>query len=133
MGQYAKEYYRKNRDVIRAKEKIRWKNKTKSNKESRKVKVKVRKYVLARIKIGYLAYISRNIEDHIGIEMNGFIEWIESFFTDGMSWDNYGKWHIDHVIPLASAKSIKQLRVLNNYKNLRPMWALDNIKKGGKL
>ena len=50
-----------------------------------------------------------------------------------MTWDNYGTWHIDHMIPLISAKNIDELEALFHYKNLQPLWAVDNLKKGAKI
>jgi hypothetical protein len=58
---------------------------------------------------------------------------IESKFTYGMNWDNYGKWHIDHIIPLASAKTEEEMCNLFNYKNLQPLWASDNFRKSDKI
>ena len=58
---------------------------------------------------------------------------LEEQFTDGMSWDNKGDWHIDHIVPLASAKTEKELIKLFHYKNLQPLWAKDNLIKGKKL
>lgn len=58
---------------------------------------------------------------------------LESQFTDGMTWDNYGQWHVDHIVPLAIAKDRTQLIELCHYMNLRPMWAFDNISKGAKI
>ena len=58
--------------------------------------------------------------------------YIEGKFLSGMTWENYGEWHIDHVIPLASAKDYEELVKLSHYTNLQPLWALDNIKKGAK-
>ena len=60
---------------------------------------------------------------------------IESQFTEGMSWDNYGKFHIDHIIPCASfdlSKPEKQKKCFH-YTNLQPLWAADNLSKGAKL
>ena len=59
---------------------------------------------------------------------------LESKFEENMSWDNYGKWHIDHIKPLASFDlSIREeLLIACHYTNLQPLWALDNIKKGSK-
>ena len=57
---------------------------------------------------------------------------LEKQFTEGMSWDNQGEWHIDHIVPLASAKSEKQLTELCHYSNLQPLWAEENLSKGGK-
>ena len=50
-----------------------------------------------------------------------------------MSWDNRKKWHIDHVIPLAHAKTENEIILLNHYLNLQPLWANDNLTKGFKL
>ena len=57
---------------------------------------------------------------------------IESLFTEGMTWDNQGQWHIDHITPLASAKTQEEIIELFNYKNLQPLWAIDNILKSDK-
>lgn len=59
---------------------------------------------------------------------------IESNFREGMSWDKVGKEiHIDHIIPLSSAKTKEELLKLFHYKNLQPLWAMDNIRKGAKI
>jgi hypothetical protein len=58
---------------------------------------------------------------------------IEKQFKDGMNWENRGKWHIDHKIPLASATTIEELLELFNYKNLQPLWAIDNLRKGANM
>jgi hypothetical protein len=62
--------------------------------------------------------------------------YMESQFQFGMTWDNYGHktWHIDHVRPLSSFDLLdpKQLKAACNYKNLQPLWAKDNLMKGGK-
>ena len=48
-----------------------------------------------------------------------------------MSWDNYGDWHIDHIIPCAAfdLTDIEQQKKCFNYKNLQPLWAEENLKK----
>ena len=58
---------------------------------------------------------------------------IENQFVSGMSWDNYGEWHIDHIIPLSSGKNEEEYIKLNHYTNLQPLWKVDNLKKGAKL
>tara|TARA_R110002012_G_C11438674_1_gene590307 strand:- start:44 stop:736 length:693 start_codon:yes stop_codon:yes gene_type:complete len=60
---------------------------------------------------------------------------IESLFKDGMSWDNYGKWHMDHIIPCAAFDlrcPVQQLACCH-YKNLQPLWAFDNMSKGSQI
>jgi hypothetical protein len=61
---------------------------------------------------------------------------LESQFKDGMTWDNHGihGWHIDHIKPCSSfdlSKPEEQLKCFN-YTNLQPLWAIENISKGGK-
>jgi hypothetical protein len=62
-------------------------------------------------------------------------EHLESKFTDNMSWENYGYygWHIDHIIPLSSAKNEEELKKLCHYTNLQPLWCSDNLSKGSKI
>ena len=50
-----------------------------------------------------------------------------------MNWDNYGEWHIDHIKPLSLAKNELDVIELCNYKNLQPLWALENIIKGNRI
>ena len=62
---------------------------------------------------------------------------LEKQFKEGMTWNNWCLfgWHIDHIIPLSSfdLTDRNQLLVACNYKNLQPMWAEENLKKGNKL
>jgi hypothetical protein len=60
---------------------------------------------------------------------------LESKFTKGMSFSNYGKWHIDHIRPCASfdlSKSSEQHKCFH-YTNLQPLWAKDNREKRDKI
>lgn len=58
---------------------------------------------------------------------------IEVQFLPGMSWANHGEWHIDHRVPLASAKTIADRERLCHYTNLQPLWAADNLRKHSKV
>lgn len=58
---------------------------------------------------------------------------IEGQFLPGMSWENRGKWHVDHKIPIASAKTPEEVEELCKWHNLQPLWKEDNLKKGTKL
>ena len=71
----------------------------------------------------------------IGIDRDGFREYISSKFKEGMSWENYGwsTWHLDHIIPISSAKSIKELEELSHYTNLQPLWKDENLDKSNKI
>jgi len=76
---------------------------------------------------------SKTTQDLLGCDWETLKNHIESQFVDGMSWDNKEEWHIDHIIPLASATTEKEVCALSNYKNLQPLWIEDNLKKGSKL
>lgn len=56
---------------------------------------------------------------------------IESKFLPGMSWDNHGKWHIDHIRPVSNFMT-NEVHKMNHINNLQPLWALDNLQKSGK-
>jgi len=55
----------------------------------------------------------------------------ESLFQEGMTWENHGEWHIDHIRPVASFKE-DELHLMNCISNLQPLWALDNFLKSDK-
>ena len=67
----------------------------------------------------------------LGCSIDELKEHLKSKFVNGMSWKNYGKWHIDHIRPCASfdMSDPEQQRECFNYKNLQPLWAEDNWKK----
>jgi hypothetical protein len=60
---------------------------------------------------------------------------LQSQFKEGMHWNNYGKWHIDHIRPCASfdLTDPEQQRQCFHYTNLQPLWARENIQKGARL
>lgn len=59
---------------------------------------------------------------------------IEHQFQSGMSWENYGMWELDHVIPLALAfqRGPEAFTEACNYKNLQPLWKIDHDIKTRK-
>lgn len=69
----------------------------------------------------------------LGCDFNEFKTHIESQFKENMNWNNYGEWHLDHIIPISIAKTEKEIYELNNYTNLQPLWMLDNLIKSNKL
>jgi hypothetical protein len=70
-------------------------------------------------------------ESLLGCSYVALYDHIEKQFKVGMTWENYGHstWHIDHIIPLTSAKNLEELKKLYHYTNLQPLWAKDNFKK----
>jgi len=74
-----------------------------------------------------------NTEKLLGVPYEVAKQHIERQFTKGMTWENNGEWHIDHIIPLVSATNEIELRKLCHYTNLQPLWAFDNISKGATM
>lgn len=72
--------------------------------------------------------------DFIGCSIDELKEHLSSQFTEGMSWENYGEWHIDHIKPCSSfdLSILEEQQKCFHYSNLQPLWALDNLKKGAK-
>ena len=69
----------------------------------------------------------------LGISFTDFKIYIENKFDQNMNWNNYGKyWHIDHIKPLCLAKTEEEMIQLNYYTNLRPLEALENLRKSSK-
>ena len=50
-----------------------------------------------------------------------------------MSWDNYGEWHIGHIIPKVFFKYKStddiEFKYCWSLDNLQPLWAKDNLRK----
>ena len=57
---------------------------------------------------------------------------MECQFKDGMSWENYGKWEIDHKKPISKFDKDSDIRLINALCNLQPLWKSDNRSKGSK-
>ena len=69
----------------------------------------------------------------LGAEWEVIKEYFEKRFQEGMTWENHGEWHIDHILPISTATSPEDVIRLNHYTNLQPLWAEDNIKKSDTL
>lgn len=69
----------------------------------------------------------------LGAEWNVVKEHFESLFQEGMTWDNQGEWHIDHIIPVSLGNTEQEIKELCHYKNLQPLWAKDNWDKSDNI
>lgn len=85
---------------------------------------------------------SEKTEQLLGCTLKQAIRHLESTFTEGMSWENHGRckegdcsnvWHIDHKIPLDSAKTKEDIEKLCHYSNLQALWAFDNLQKSSNI
>ena len=76
---------------------------------------------------------SKKTTELLGCSIEMAFEHLQSQFAFGMNWENYGKWHVDHIIPLSSASTAEEMEKLCHYTNLQPLWASDNLKKSDKI
>lgn len=128
--EYMKKYYSENKEVIVK----RWVEKKKIYNENplfrfkETLRTRVRTSLLSR---GYTKK-SKTFK-LIGCDFEYLLTHIESQFEDGMSWENQGKWHLDHKVPLCIAKTEDEIIKLNHFTNLGPLWAKDNFSKNRKM
>jgi hypothetical protein len=71
----------------------------------------------------------------LGCSIEYLRSYLEAKFEKDMSWDNYGEWHMDHIMPLAhfDLTDRKQLLKACHYTNLQPLWAGENMSKKAKM
>ncbi len=150
LSEYHKQWSNDNRDDLREKH-TEWRNnnRDKVRKWARDYERKRRsedpKYRLsARTRTSVWTCLKeRNIKKKsstfilLGYSIEELMAHLESLFTEGMTWDNYGEWHVDHKIPMSSFlfdstedSGFKECWKLNN---LQPLWSPDNLSKGTKL
>jgi hypothetical protein len=67
--------------------------------------------------------------DILGYSATDFKNHISSLFEDGMSWENWGTWHIDHIYPVSKFDKNTPVSEVNALSNLQPLWAKDNLEK----
>lgn len=71
----------------------------------------------------------------LGCSVEGFKAYITGMFLPGMSWDNYGEWHLDHIFPVSSFDLTKRSEFVRacHYSNYQPLWEKDNLSKSTKV
>jgi hypothetical protein len=123
------EYRKKNRKLISEREKLRY-----QNDHLYRLKVNLRNRTKLFLKSNEISKTNSTF-DIVGADSKTIKDYIEKQFTEGMTWENYGYygWHIDHKIPLSSAKTVEEVYKLCHYTNLQPMWSYDNFKKSSKI
>lgn len=153
----SKKYNQENKEKVKAcKEKYRLANKDKLSKKNKLYKILNREKINQRRKQSRSCNVQQRIKNSlrarlwsavkgvnksngtmqlVGCDISILIKYMESLFLEGMSWDNYGKWHIDHIRPCSSfdLSDTEQQKICFNYKNLQPLWAEDNLRKGAKV
>ena len=78
----------------------------------------------------------RKWETLVGYTLNDLMAHLESQFTKGMTWDNYGEWHIDHIRPISDFSIVSSdssdFKVCWSLWNLQPLWGEENMRKHNK-
>jgi len=77
-----------------------------------------------------------SVMKYLGCTKDQLIRHLESKFTKGMTWGNYGRgWHVDHIQPCASFDHTREdhLKICWHWTNLQPLWAEENVRKGDSL
>ena len=71
----------------------------------------------------------------LGCTLEFLEKYIEGQFQEGMTWDNYGEWEVDHIVPLAKLDltNPEDFAKACHYSNLQPLWWQDNLKKSDKV
>jgi len=110
----------------------KWKRKW-ENDELFAMKVRIRNLIRNTFRKAGHTKPEKRTEGILGCNYDELKSHLESQFVDGMSWDNRGEWHIDHIIPLSSATNKESLIELSHYTNLQPLWAEDNLEKSNKI
>jgi len=128
---YRKEHYQINKERILKQTKLYTNNKLKTD-SLFKLSVYIRNLIGYSIR---KKEYTKNLKSHkiLGCSIEEFKEHLEKQFTEGMNWENAGKWHLDHIYPVSLATDEKHLIQLNHYTNFQPLWAIDNIRKSNKI
>lgn len=142
----AKLYYNINSDKIKAKRHLHYKQNSerlieltsKYTKNRNKTDINFKLIRNLRNRLWY-ALVNRmwkkncKFSQYIGLEdYSQLAAYIETKFKPGMSWDNYGEWEMDHIVPLSSAKNEDELYKLSHFLNIQPLWKSENRAKANK-
>ena len=75
--------------------------------------------------------------DILGYSQENLINHLENQFDDKMSWENYGKWHVDHKLPITffnfTSIEDEEFKKCWSLDNLQPMWGSENISKSNRI
>lgn len=95
---------------------------------------KVKNAVQARMWAALKGRSGGHLFSRLGYTLADLVAHLERLFRDGMTWDNYGKWHVDHVRPCAAfdLTDSDQFHSCWALDNLQPLWASDNVRKGAR-
>ena len=121
---------------IRHPEKIRQRDRERYHKYKKNIQFRLAMNLRSRLRSALKgSFKGGSAVRNLGCSIDQLKHWLEGQFAFGMSWDNYGDWHIDHIIPLSrfDLTNHEEVKVACHYTNLQPLWAEHNLKKGDSL
>ncbi len=127
---------------IENKEKIREKVNKRANKKYKedpifRLNSNIRSAISMSLKSNNLSKNGRHWEDLVGYTIYELKEHLEKQFLPGMNWENKGKWHIHHIIPIAFFKFTStddvEFKICWSLENLCPLWEKKNKEKNDKI
>jgi len=131
----SKEYYHNNREKIREYHAKYMQTKTRTDPKFRLNK-NIRNSIYLSLKNKNISKNGRPWESLVNFTLEELMIHFESLFQSGMTWENQGKWHIDHIKPISlfNFESINdpEFKKCWELNNLQPLWAIDNIRKHNK-
>lgn len=132
--EYFRVYKKEHKDEIREKYKPHVREYQKM-KRATDIQYKLKNAISCRIRGTIKNKNGKRSIDIVGYTIDELKQHLEKQFNNGMSWDNYGEWQIDHRIPvsyfdLTNDDDIKECWALTN---LQPMWKKENLLKSNKL
>lgn len=76
--------------------------------------------------------------EKLGYTLEELKQHLERQFQPGMTWENYGEWHVDHVVPVTKCQKIVSLddpavKEVWGLPNLQPLWAEQNSVKSNRM
>ena len=142
--EYSREYYQSHQKYFQEYS-LKYR-KTKSKGKHHRTRAKVAKSPSRRLSLVFSNSVRRGLVhgkggkktwQMLGYTLDDLRSRLASLFVEGMTWDNYGEWHIDHIIPIGffvfeSADDV-EFKMCWRLENLQPLWAADNYRKAAKM
>ena len=150
MSNKSKNWYSKNKEHVkeyhktwRENNKDKWRKSKREYEKTRKSNDPVYKLVGNFRTAIYTVLKENNVKkfghyfDILGYSQENLINHLENQFDDKMSWENYGKWHVDHKLPITffnfTSIEDEEFKKCWSLDNLQPMWGSENISKSNRI
>ena len=132
MAEYQRQYEKANKERLR-KRRAKYRRERYNSDHSYRIEANIRRRISLALE-GKAK--SANTLELIGCSVDELKSHLESLFSEGMTWDNYGKggWEMDHIKPcsLFNLSLSEDQQACFNYKNIQPLWRKENRKKSAK-